>query len=267
MKAAKKRSLRRAREAPSGRFSGRSRRAQSIGVRVRDTTRDTRIAAERVTANSRNNRPVRPPMSSSGMNTATSESVIDNTVKPTWRAPVIAAWIGGSPSSMRRAMFSTTTMASSTTKPVAMISAISDRLFRLKSHRYMTAKVPISETGTARLGISVARPLRRNRKTTRITSATEISRVSSASSSDARIDGLRSSITFSLTCGPSSSCNTGSCAWMASVASMMLAPGWRVTISSTAGRSSEKPALRTSSTESLTLATSPRRTAAPLSAL
>ncbi|SVJ78766.1 Uncharacterised protein [Klebsiella pneumoniae] len=164
---------------------------------------------------------------------------------------------------MRRAMFSTTTMASSTTKPVAMISAISDRLFRLKSHRYMTAKVPISETGTARLGISVARPLRRNRKTTRITSATEISRVSSASSSDARIDGLRSSITFSLTCGPSSSCNT----WMASVASMMLAPGWRVTISSTAGRSSEKPALRTSSTESLTLATSPRRTAAPLSAL
>ena len=194
-------------------------------------------------------------MSSSGMNTATSESVIDSTVKPTWRAPVIAAWIGGSPSSMRRAMFSTTTMASSTTKPVAMISAISDRLFRLKSHRYMTAKVPISETGTARLGISVARPLRRNRKTTRITSATEISRVSSASSSDARIDG------------PSSSCNTGSCAWMASVASMMLAPGWRVTISSTAGRSSEKPALRTSSTESLTLATSPRRTAAPLSAL
>ena len=206
-------------------------------------------------------------MSSSGMNTATSESVIDSTVKPTWRAPVIAAWIGGSPSSMRRAMFSTTTMASSTTKPVAMISAISDRLFRLKSHRYMTAKVPISETGTARLGISVARPLRRNRKTTRITSATEISRVSSASSSDARIDGLRSSITFSLTCGPSSSCSTGSCAWMASVASMMLAPGWRVTISSTAGRSSEKPALRTSSTESLTLATSPRRTAAPLSAL
>ncbi len=113
-------------------------------------------------------------MSSSGMNTATSESVIDSTVKPTWRAPVIAAWIGGSPSSMRRAMFSTTTMASSTTKPVAMISAISDRLFRLKSHRYTTAKVPISETGTARLGISVARPLRRNRKTTRITSATEI---------------------------------------------------------------------------------------------
>ena len=35
------------------------------------------------------------------------------------------------PFSMRREMFSSTTMASSTTKPVAMVSAISDRLFRL----------------------------------------------------------------------------------------------------------------------------------------
>jgi hypothetical protein len=32
---------------------------------------------------------------------------------------------------MWRAMFSIITMASSTTKPVAMVSAISDRLFRL----------------------------------------------------------------------------------------------------------------------------------------
>ena len=35
------------------------------------------------------------------------------------------------PASMWREMFSTTTMASSTTKPVAIVSAISDRLFRL----------------------------------------------------------------------------------------------------------------------------------------
>ncbi|MNO69857.1 hypothetical protein D3C76_607200 [compost metagenome] len=148
-----------------------------------------------------------------------------------------------------------------------MISAISDRLFSEKPHRYMMAKVPISDTGTARLGISVARPLRRNSQTTRITSATEMSRVSSASSSEARIDGLRSSITFSLTRGPSTSWRIGSCSWMASVASMMFAPGWRLTISSTAGRLSEKPALRTSSTLSLTFATSCRRTAAPVSAL
>ena len=46
-------------------------------------------------------------------------------------------------------------MASSTTKPVAMVSAISDRLFRLKPSRYMTPKVPTSESGTATAGITV----------------------------------------------------------------------------------------------------------------
>ncbi|CAH0291699.1 hypothetical protein SRABI106_03529 [Rahnella aquatilis] len=68
-------------------------------------------------------------------------------------------------------MFSTTTMASSITKPVAMVSAISERLLRLKPHRYITPKVPTSESGTATLGISVAATLRRNRKVTITTSA------------------------------------------------------------------------------------------------
>ena len=49
-------------------------------------------------------------------------------------------------------MFSITTMASSTTNPVAMVSAISERLSRLKPSRYMTAKVPISETGHSDAG-------------------------------------------------------------------------------------------------------------------
>ena len=65
------------------------------------------------------------------MNTATSDRLIDSTVKPTSRAPWIAASKRGMPASMWRVMFSSTTMASSTTKPVAMMSAISDRLSRL----------------------------------------------------------------------------------------------------------------------------------------
>src|SRR5476649_188899 len=69
-------------------------------------------------------------------------------------------------------MFSIMTMASSTTKPAAMVSAISDRLLRLKPHRYITAKVPISDSGTDRLGMIVAGTLRRNRKITSTTSAT-----------------------------------------------------------------------------------------------
>ena len=53
------------------------------------------------------------------------------------------------------------TMASSTTKPVEMVSAISDRLLRLKPSRYMAPNVPTSDSGTDRLGMMVARALRR----------------------------------------------------------------------------------------------------------
>ena len=61
------------------------------------------------------------------------------------------------------------TMASSTTKPVEMVSAISDRLSRLKPSRYITASVPTSDSGTDRLGMMVAGRLRRNRKITSTT--------------------------------------------------------------------------------------------------
>ena len=78
-------------------------------------------------------------------------------------------------------MFSITTMASSTTKPLAMASAISDRLSSEKPHRYMMAQVPMSETGTATAGMSVARTLRRKMKTTAMTSTTEMISVRSIS--------------------------------------------------------------------------------------
>ena len=59
-------------------------------------------------------------------------------------------------------MFSIMTMASSTTNPVEMVSAMRERLLRLYPHRYITAKVPISESGTAMPGMIVARSERRN---------------------------------------------------------------------------------------------------------
>ncbi|CAH0299139.1 hypothetical protein SRABI106_03724 [Rahnella aquatilis] len=65
------------------------------------------------------------------MKTAISDSVIDSTVKLTSCAPFSAARTGPIPSSICRVMFSSTTMASSTTKPVEMISAIIERLSRL----------------------------------------------------------------------------------------------------------------------------------------
>ena len=65
------------------------------------------------------------------MKTATSEMLIESTVKPISRAPRNAAAIGLIPSSRWRAMFSRTTIASSTTNPVAIVRAMSERLSRL----------------------------------------------------------------------------------------------------------------------------------------
>ena len=57
-------------------------REHIMGVVVSEITIETRIAAERVIANSRNRRPMMPPISSSGMNTAISETLMEKTVKP-----------------------------------------------------------------------------------------------------------------------------------------------------------------------------------------
>ena len=123
-----------------------------------------------VIANSLNSRPIGPPMNISGMKTAASESVIERIVKPTSCAPSNAAFMESFPISMWRTMFSSITIASSTTNPTASVSAMSDRLSMLKSSRYITENVPMTDIGSVRLGISVATALRRNRKITAITS-------------------------------------------------------------------------------------------------
>ena len=102
-----------------------------MGVRVSETTAETRIVTASVTANSRNKRPTISPMNSSGISTAISETVSETIVKPICPAPFRAASSGASPSSRKRSMFSIMTMASSTTKPVEMVNAMSVRLFRL----------------------------------------------------------------------------------------------------------------------------------------
>jgi hypothetical protein len=84
------------------------------------------------------------------------------------------AWMAASrgplPSeAMMRSTFSRTTMASSTTMPMA--STMPNRVRRLieKPSRYMPAKVPMIDTGTAITGIRVARQFCRNTNTTNTT--------------------------------------------------------------------------------------------------
>ena len=69
--------------------------AHIIGVVVSETSSEMAIATDRVTANSRNRRPTMPPISRMGMKTATSEMLIDSTVKPISLAPRKAASSGG----------------------------------------------------------------------------------------------------------------------------------------------------------------------------
>ena len=79
-----------------------SQREHIIGLKVSDTMAETKIVKVTVTANSRNSRPTMPPMNKSGINTATSEMLIEMMVKPISPAPLKAACSGLMPSSICR---------------------------------------------------------------------------------------------------------------------------------------------------------------------
>ncbi|OIQ76290.1 hypothetical protein GALL_420320 [mine drainage metagenome] len=107
-------------------------------------------------------------------------------------------------------MFSIMTMASSTTKPVAMVSAISVRVLMEKPNRYMAPKVPTRASGTAVAGMKVARALRRNTKITSTTSSTASSNSNVTSEIAARMVTVRSDSTDSCAAAGSCACRLGS---------------------------------------------------------
>ena len=93
---------------------------------------------------------------------------------------------------MLRSTFSTTTMASSTTMPMA--STRPNRLSALieKPNTCITAKVPTIDTGTASSGMIEARQVCRNRITTSTTSAIASSSVCTTASIEARTNWVGS---------------------------------------------------------------------------
>ena len=155
-------------------------------------------------------------MNNNGISTAISEMVSEMMVKPICAEPRSAASSGSMPSSTKRAIFSIMTMASSTTKPVAIVSAISDRLSRLKPNRYMAPKVPTSDSGTERLGMIVPGSVRRKTKMTRTTRTTARMSSNSTSATEARIVTVRllSTVTSIADGNPAVIC--GNKAWMRS---------------------------------------------------
>src|SRR5580704_6035109 len=98
-------------------------------------------------------------------------------------------------------MFSITTIASSTTNPVQIASAMREKLSRSLCKRYITPNVRMIESGTAMLGIIVAQALRKNRKITMTTRMTVKRRVNSMSFTDARMVVVRLKFVLSLMVG------------------------------------------------------------------
>ena len=241
--------------------------AQIIGVTVSETTVDTTMAKVSVSENSRSSRPTIPSMKISGVKAAISDRLIDSTVKPICLAPSSAAASGAMPCSRLRYMFSIITMASSTTKPTEIASAISDRLSIEKPASHIPAQVPASASGTETPAAIVGVSRRRNANTTTMTRNAVASSVYCMSSTLARMVPVRST-SVEISTPPGSHCfNSGSSALTRSTVSMTLASPCLVIWISTAGCLLNQAIERLLRTESSTSATSERRTKLPAEAL
>ena len=94
-----------------------------------------------------------PGMKAVGTNTAISTSEIAMTAVPTSSmVQVRGRRTATSPAAMLRSTFSTTTIASSTTMPIASTRPNSVSMLSEKPKAKSTASVPISETGIATIG-------------------------------------------------------------------------------------------------------------------
>jgi len=139
-------------------------RDASIGQSDRATMDDIVTDIASTKPNSRNSPPALPGRNDKGMNTAANTAVVVMTAKKTCRVPRTAAARGFKPAFLCLTIFSRTTMASSTTIPVASRSASSVRMLIEKPASQIPATVPISATGIVIAGMRVARQLSKKMK-------------------------------------------------------------------------------------------------------
>src|SRR4051812_24890120 len=171
--------------------AGCSSSAHNEGVSVKATTADRITEVASVSANCLYNCPVRPPRNATGINTAESTIAIATTGPPTSAsAALVAADAERSSVSSLCCTASTTTIASSTTIPIASTRPNKVSVLIVNPSAVKTANVPSSETGTASIGISVARQLCRNRKTTISTSTIAANSVFMTSFIDSVTNGV-----------------------------------------------------------------------------
>ena len=171
-------------------WAGLSRIAANAGLNVSELNAEITVDTETVTANCLKNEPVIPEMNVQGMNTAVSTRATAITGPDTSRMAWMAASRGIIPSSIWCSTASTTTIASSTTIPIASTRPNSVRLLMLKPIASITPNVPMIATGTATSGISAERQLCRNTSTTIATSSTASNSVCFTSSIDSLMKGV-----------------------------------------------------------------------------
>ncbi len=111
------------------RFLRRSINEHSIGVKVRADVVDTVMMMHIIQPSSRNSTPDMPDTRVSGKNTPIMVSVDATTEIATSLVPWMAACFGSEPRSMWLVTFSSTTIASSTTLPMAMLRHESEIMF------------------------------------------------------------------------------------------------------------------------------------------
>jgi hypothetical protein len=143
---------------------------------------------------------------------------------------------------MRRSVFSITTIASSTTMPMASTSANSVSTLIVKPRIRRPRKVPITLTGTASMGMSVARQLWRKMNTTSVTSSIASTSVVTTSLMDAVTNGVVSN--GILYCTPTGKLRDSSSIRLATacLAARALAPGRRYMSSGATGLPLSRPA-------------------------
>ena len=170
---------------PPGCCPARSNNAERAGVILRALKVEMTIEKAMVRANWRYSCPVVPGKKATGINTAKSTKEVATTAPDNSFIASMAAKWGRMPCSCTfPAISSTTTMASSTTIPVARVSPNRVRLLMEKPKILIKAKVPIREMGITMVGTKVARQFCRKTNSTNTTNATACMRVLTTSRPD-----------------------------------------------------------------------------------
>ena len=210
--------------------------AHKAGVSDKATTAENSVDTATVTANCLYMMPEMPPRNATGTNTAHKMSAIAMTGPETSAmAFVVAARASMPPCARWCSTASTTTMASSTTIPIASTMPNSVSVLMVKPNRVNAAKVATSETGTASIGITVARQFCRNRNTTTSTSNSASIKVCTTSFREALTNlVLSNTMSYAMSSGKATD-NSWSCFLIRPAVSMALASGVRLMDMAAAG--------------------------------